>query len=89
MKLMNKPTLREISGDTGIQITRVFRLFNGCSMKLEEYLIFKNKLESVIGSEDSLSLLIEESKLKLSLDTLEEIKNYVKRKLELYQFMEG
>ncbi|MBY0518670.1 MAG: hypothetical protein K2P81_17300 [Bacteriovoracaceae bacterium] len=33
-------TLREISSQTDIQLTRLFRLFNGAPMKLEEYEIF-------------------------------------------------
>lgn len=30
-------TLREVSARTNIQLTRVFRLFNGAAMKLDEY----------------------------------------------------
>lgn len=30
-------TLRETSAQTGIQLTRIFRLFNGSAMKLDEY----------------------------------------------------
>lgn len=30
-------TLRETSAQTGIQLTRIFRLFNGSAMRLDEY----------------------------------------------------
>ena len=40
-KIYPKKTLKEISVDTGIQVTRVFRLFNGSEMKLAEYEKFK------------------------------------------------
>ncbi len=33
-------SLRDISKKTGIQLTRVFRLFNGAPMKLNEYEVF-------------------------------------------------
>jgi hypothetical protein len=38
-------TLKEISSKTGIQITRVFRLFNGSEMKISEYESFERTLE--------------------------------------------
>lgn len=37
-------TLKEISLNTNIQITRVFRIFNGSEMKLSEYESFQNAL---------------------------------------------
>lgn len=37
-------TLREISLQTGIQLTRVFRLMNGSSMKLEEFESFSQAI---------------------------------------------
>lgn len=39
-------TLKSISLDTGIQMTRVFRLFNGSEMKLKEYEAFERSLKS-------------------------------------------
>lgn len=39
-------TLRDIAAATGIQVTRVFRVFNGSEMKLSEY----EKFEQVINS---------------------------------------
>ena len=38
------PSLREVSDDTGIQRTRVFRIMHGEEMRLGEYQIFKSKV---------------------------------------------
>jgi len=46
--LNKKPTFKEIASDTGIQVTRVFRLFNGSTMKLSEYQIFNRKVKEKI-----------------------------------------
>jgi hypothetical protein len=45
MEIKGSPSLKIISEDTGIQITRVFRLFNGYEMKLSEYEVFKLKVD--------------------------------------------
>ena len=37
-------TLKEISKDTGIQVTRVFRLMHGKEMKIGEFEIFQEKV---------------------------------------------
>lgn len=37
-------TLKTISAETGIQMTRVFRIFNGAEMKLKEYEAFERIL---------------------------------------------
>lgn len=42
-------TLKQISQITDIQITRVFRIFNGHEMKLSEYLVFIKAIESKLG----------------------------------------
>lgn len=39
-------TFREISAQTGIQLTRVFRIINGYEMKLSEYLAFQKVINS-------------------------------------------
>lgn len=46
-------TLKQISKLTGIQITRVFRLFNGSEMKLKEYEMFQNTLKQEGDEEDN------------------------------------
>lgn len=45
MELTKYPSLREMSKDTGIQLTRLFRIINGMEMKLKEYLLLKRKIE--------------------------------------------
>ena len=37
-------TLKQISGHLGIQVTRVFRIFNGYEMKITEFEKFQNCL---------------------------------------------
>ncbi len=43
-QLYPQHTLRETSLQTGIQLTRVFRLMNGAAMKLEEFESFSNAI---------------------------------------------
>ena len=50
MLLNQEPTLKKIAADTGIQITRVFRLFNGSTMKLSEYQIFQHRVKEKNGT---------------------------------------
>lgn len=46
-ELMGAPSLKEIAEDTGIQVTRVFRLFNGHEMRMAEYFIFKQRVDEL------------------------------------------
>lgn len=76
-------TLREIAKRTGIQLTRVFRLFNGNAMKLEEYETFThiiNQKNSIPSHCEFLNLTKEASK-KLSQDQLEGIVRIINRKM--------
>ena len=47
IKLMAKPTFREMAKDTGIQLTRLFRIMNGMEMRLNEYVILKKRIEEL------------------------------------------
>jgi hypothetical protein len=47
MQLMAKPTFREMAKDTGIQLTRLFRIMNGMEMRLNEYVILKRRVEEL------------------------------------------
>ena len=38
-------TLKQISSHLGIQVTRVFRIFNGYEMKISEFEKFQNALK--------------------------------------------
>lgn len=47
MQLMAKPTFREMAKDTGIQLTRLFRIMNGMEMRLNEYVLLKRRVEEL------------------------------------------
>ena len=83
MKLFNQPTLQEISNQTGIQITRVFRIMNFAPMKFSEYLIFKNLIDLKICPDNSLAMALDQSLNELSIDTIDDIKQQIERKLQL------
>jgi len=87
MRLFNQPTLQEISNQTGIQITRVFRIMNFAPMKFSEYLIFKNLIDSKICPGDSFEATLDKSLNELSLDTIGDIKQQIERKLLLKKLL--
>ena len=89
MKLNNRPSYKKISEDTGIQTTRVFRLFNGSSMKLSEYQIFKMKVDNIKGSGPSLEKLAYECSIKLSVDAKDELIKTLLRKLEIWKLTQN
>jgi hypothetical protein len=69
LKKFSNPTLKEIAADTGLNISRVFRLLNGSKMRLSEYLIFKNLVDDAVADkteEEFLSLIkrLNDSKMK-------------------------
>ena len=59
-------SLREISSNTNIQITRVFRLLNGAQMKLSEY----EAIENVLNKKNSHSTLSTEDFINTTKDCL-------------------
>lgn len=85
MLLNNKPTLKKISTDTGIQLTRIFRLFNGSTMKLSEYQIFNRKVKEKMGLTDGLEAVAFECSLKLSPDAIKDLEVFLKRKIETWK----
>ncbi len=89
LQLRENPTLREISQETGIQLSRVFRLLNGSSMKLSEYEIFTRIVEEKMGLENSLIQMARECFEKLSRDSIVEIEFLLKRKLSLWKMKQG
>ena len=81
--------LREISASTGIQITRVFRLFNGKIMKVGELEAFEKAINDKINENphvENLTNLIEEASVILTSDELKKITEYVGRKLSARNF---
>ncbi len=77
-------SFRQISEQTGIQQTRVFRIFNGHEMRVKEFDIFK-KLITIKGEKHSkLFLCLQEASQKLSNEYLMSLERELERKLELW-----
>lgn len=79
-----RETLREVSSRTGIQITRVFRLFNGKPMKLGEFESFENAISAKLAENPNfarLSYVLEESASLLTNEELGKLADYVERKV--------
>lgn len=49
-ELFPRYTLRETSAQTGIQLTRIFRIYNGAPMKLGEYELFHEIVHGATAS---------------------------------------
>ncbi len=82
--LFPNDTLREISARTGIQITRVFRLFNGKIMKVGELEVFEKVINVKISENPSFASLntaVEEASSILTNDELAKVAEYIKRKI--------
>lgn len=80
-------TLKETSERTGIQITRVFRLFSGRKMKVSELEAFQKAIEGSTPSQDNrIQLLIDEILFTLDKPEIEFIHQYLERKLERHHF---
>ena len=88
MLLNNRPTLKSISEDTGIQLTRVFRLFNGSTMKLSEYQVFNRKVKEKMGLTDGLEAVAFECSLKLSPEAIKDLEVFLKRKIETWKLVQ-
>lgn len=89
MMLNQDPTLKKISKDTGIQITRVFRLFNGATMKLSEYQIFQQKVREKMGLTDALETIAFDCSTKLSPEAIKDIETYLRRKIDLWKLKQA
>jgi len=87
-------SLKVWSEKTGVQITRIFRLFKGNEMMLSEYLAFQDFLAST-GQSDFLKSrnnLLEKSKLcleHLSPNLIEEINSLLSYQLENHFVFNG
>lgn len=77
-------TLREVSARTGIQITRVFRLFNGKPMRVGELEAFENAVNIKLAENPNfarLNTLVEEASTLLTNDEIGKIADYLERKV--------
>lgn len=79
-------TFKEMAAHTGIQLTRVFRLFNGFKMNLYEFGVFEDLIAETEGKDNSLHALIDECQKFLSKESLERTVQDMKRKLLLKKF---
>lgn len=82
-------TLREVSSRTGIQITRVFRLFNGKAMKLREFEAFEEAITLKIAENPNfarMNHLVEEASSLLTNEELGRIADYLERKVANKRF---
>lgn len=81
MSLFKRPTIINLSNDSGIQKTRLFRLINGMDMRLSEYLILKERITSLSNSEGSLERLSRECENNLSALEVSKLSKILARKL--------
>jgi len=88
MLLNGGPTLKKIAADTGIQLTRVFRLFNGSTMKLSEYQIFNKKVKEKMGLTEGLEEIAFECSMKLSPAAIKDLEIFLKRKIEVWKLVQ-
>lgn len=100
MKLQNKvlkkyrlyfpnDTLRDVSERTNIQLTRVFRLFNGKAMKVEELEAFETVIEENLKTNSHhrrFQEIVEQAQLVFSISDLEMMAELLERRLTLCQY---
>ena len=79
----NNPTYKEIASLSGIQLTRIFRLYNGFEMKLSEYLKLSSLVEESNKAHASLDRSISDCKSELSIQELKSLEEIVNRRLEV------
>lgn len=83
-QLFPNDTLREVSARTGIQITRVFRLFNGKTMKVGELEAFEKAVTDKIAENPNFSRLeniLEQASMILTNDELGKIVEQISRRV--------
>ena len=84
LKSRGHPSLRKIAEETGIQLTRVFRLMNGYEMKLSEYLKFSSCLRKT--GDDTFDQFLQVAQTcvaELSPNCIEELKGQLERLIKL------
>ena len=79
-------TFKLIAAHTGIQLTRVFRLFNAAEMRLQEFSVFENLIQEAEGGDYTFHGLLDDCQKYLSKKSIEKIKSDIHRKLILKQF---
>jgi septum formation inhibitor MinC len=85
-QLFPNETLKQTAFRTQIQITRVFRLFNGKRMKVEELEAFNQAIHSKLNQSQvhfQLQDLMEEASTLLNHQELAALSEYIRRKNQL------
>ena len=82
MSLFTRPTILQLSRDSGIQKTRVFRLINGIEMRLSEYLIIKDRISKLTNICTDLQTVAKECEYSLSPDEVRDLQRVMDRKLK-------
>jgi hypothetical protein len=80
-----KETFREISKRTGINITRVYRLFHGRTMNVEEFEIFEKAISHRISESPNFcqfTKMMEDASAVLTNEELGKLTEYITRKLK-------
>lgn len=80
-----KDTFQKISEKTGIQITRVFRIFNGSEMKLKEYQSLEVLINSNLDSNDFIHSA-KECINNLSIERINYLLNQMRHSLKLNEY---
>ena len=84
LQLRGRPTLKVMVEDTGIQMTRIFRLLNGSIMKVDEYQSFQEKIHELQGHRGDLPLLALKCSSVLSVRALKILQGNMEHYLELH-----
>lgn len=88
-ELFGQQTFREISAATGIQQTRVFRLFNGAPMKLCEYETFQQIIQFRKAKRPKLLQLLRDCEVRLGERGLAELEQLMDQKIRLWRVAHG
>lgn len=87
LEIHNHPTLKFISVDTSIQITRVFRILNGHEMKISEYEKFECSIARKLGGNNpqamNIKRMADKCQQELSPRSIVEISDLMDRKLKI------
>lgn len=83
LEITGEKSFRDIARNTGIQLTRVFRIFNGSKMRVDEYETFKKLIAEHLEKEFVLETLAKECIERLSVSAVKELENILRRKIFL------
>ncbi len=89
-QLFPKETLKESSARTGIQITRVYRLFLGKPMKVHELEAFEKAINEGMSTNPNhsrLTYVLEEASALLTNEELGKLADYFERRVENKKFV--